>query len=78
VIKYQYRLIIGERGNNQGHIISCRAKTEAGARQSLRLRMAKENYREEWGLVEYKEVSQNYMFWRYMHDSSWKDCKPID
>jgi hypothetical protein len=48
-----YRLVVGEKGNNQGHIISTNAKSEKGARIALGKELAK--YKGDgWGRVEYQ------------------------
>lgn len=45
-----YRLIVGERGNEQGHIHGCRAESLEGARRSLKRLMAPYG-RDGWGII---------------------------
>jgi hypothetical protein len=47
-----YRVIVGEVGNEQGHIMPCNATTDAGARRVLARELAAYNG-DGWGRVEY-------------------------
>ncbi len=46
-----YRIVVGEIGNEQGHIVETNAKTEQGARVVLGRELAKYG-REGWGRIE--------------------------
>lgn len=48
-----YRIVVGERGNEQGHVIDCDATTERGARECLRRELARYGS-DGWGRVEYR------------------------
>lgn len=54
-MKQFYRIVAGENGNNQGHIISCNATTVAGALRILRRELARYG-RDGWGRVEYNSI----------------------
>ena len=45
-----YRLVVGERGNEQGYIHECRAESLEGARRALR-RLMKPYGRDGWGVI---------------------------
>ena len=48
-----YRVIVGEVGNEQGHIIPCNAKTDTGARRILARELAAYDG-DGWGRIEYR------------------------
>jgi len=51
-MEYRYRLVVGEKGNETGHILSCKAKTIEGSVRSLKKAMRP--YKGHgWGRVEY-------------------------
>ena len=39
--KYFYRLVVGEKGNEQGHLVACKAQTPLGARIALGQQLAR-------------------------------------
>ena len=52
----RYRLIVGEVGNEQGHVVPTRAGSLKGARRALRREIDKYNG-DGWGGVEYLHVN---------------------
>ncbi len=53
-----YRLVVGEVGNEQGHVVSTSALTLAGARRALAARLA-EYGGDGWGYVEVDEYNDS-------------------
>ena len=49
--KMEYRIVVGEVGNEQGHIISTRAKSIEGALRSLKSELKKYGH-DGWGYIE--------------------------
>lgn len=48
----KYRIVVGEKGNEQGHIIDTTAKTDKGARIAL-TRALYPYLKDGWGRIEY-------------------------
>lgn len=57
---YEYRLVVGEVGNEMGHIIDSNAKTEKGARIALGKELAKYGG-DGWGRIEYRCEGYDWM-----------------
>lgn len=54
---YKYRVVVGENGNEEGHIMTA-GTTEAEAREALARELAK--YRGDgWGRIEFSRVSES-------------------
>jgi hypothetical protein len=48
----RYRLVVGEKGNEQGHIIETKAKSYDGAKRAMRREMAAHGEGQAWGRIE--------------------------
>lgn len=61
---YDYRIIVGEVGNTQGHVIHLRTvRTDIGARRAL-TRHLREYGGDGWGRVEWRLRGQDDAMWR--------------
>lgn len=61
--RFDFRIIVGEKGNEQGHIVSTKAGTEAGARRVVQREIHK--YQGEcWFRIEYRKPNQDETSWR--------------
>ena len=56
----EYRLVVGEIGNEVGHLIPCRAQTLRGARQSLARALAPYGG-DGWGGIEVRYPDYDWM-----------------
>jgi len=55
-----YRLVVGEVGNEQGHIVPCKAQTEAGVMRAAKRAVA--GYRGDgWCMIQAQTESGDYM-----------------
>ncbi len=65
--KVSYRLIVGEIGNNQGHIVATAAKTERGAKIALGHALS-EYYGDGWGWVEINYNENDPNTWQVINE----------
>jgi len=63
ISRTEYRLVVGESGNEQGHVVPCRATTEIGAKRCLGRELA-EYQGDGWGYIECREAGQDTTCWR--------------
>lgn len=60
---YMYRIIVGEKGNEQGHIIETSAATDDEALRALAAELAAYGG-DGWGRIEYREAGADDTMWR--------------
>lgn len=58
-MREHYRLIVGERGNEIGHIIATSAKSYEGAKRAMRRAMAQYGEGMAWGRIEVNYGASN-------------------
>ena len=68
-----YRLVVGEIGNEQGHIIPCKATTLHGARSALGQQLARYGAGQGWGRVEEYDAPQDEE-----RGGGWKQREPAE